>query len=52
MYQLFYDLFVQHIFTGAELDTYQQLVCTELSTVCAVAMLALPMFLVWRLLFR
>lgn len=52
MYQLFYELFHTYIYSAVELDSFQQLVCTEMASFASVAMVVAPLWLFWRILFR
>lgn len=42
MYQECFNLIVEHIYSGAVLDTYQNLVCTQLATFMCILAVALP----------
>lgn len=52
MYQEFYNLIVTHVFDGAVLNSFQELVVTEISTIASLAMVALPLWFFMRIVFR
>lgn len=50
MFQNLYDLINQYVFSGAvQADSYSDLVCTLASTIGVFALVAIPFFVVFKL---
>lgn len=50
MYQSLFDLIQTHVYGGAELTPDMNLVCTLISTIGVLFCIAIPFFVVYRIL--
>ena len=50
MYQSLFDLIHTHIYAGAELTADMNLVCTLIATIGVLFVVAIPFFVVYRIL--